>query len=98
VRVLKKDSEDRLHSLTTLLRILARAEKAEARLRALATRLRELAPGPHDGSKDCEEYLDAVEKRVAELTESNEMACEAPPPGCDCPGCSIARATYGGRP
>lgn len=33
----------------------------------------------------------ALKQRVAELEESNSMACEEPPSGCECPGCSYAR-------
>lgn len=35
--------------------------------------------------------LAARDARIAELEEANEMGCESPPPGCDCPGCSLVR-------
>lgn len=33
-----------------------------------------------------------LESQVEALTDAREFACECPPPGCDCPGCSFARA------
>jgi hypothetical protein len=33
-----------------------------------------------------------LESQFEALTDAREFACECPPPGCDCPGCSYARA------
>ena len=38
---------------------------------------------------------DRLRERVRDLEERVEMSCESPPPGCDCPGCALARATWG---
>lgn len=33
---------------------------------------------------------------IEDWERSAELACESPPPGCECPGCSLARERFGG--
>lgn len=54
---------------------------------ALEARIRELT----ESNARLLAELGNASARIQELQEGNDMACESPPVGCDCPGCSLAR-------
>jgi hypothetical protein len=66
----------------------------------LVQRLRKAATTRARGGPAWADYADAADEierlraRVTDLEHSNQMGCETPADGCDCAGCTYARATW----
>lgn len=53
-------------------------------------------PWAKEACKKAADEIRRLQARVASLMETLEYACEEPPTGCECPGCSLARERLGG--
>lgn len=85
--------------------IVACAEAVEGERDQARAHLRELAAPHEKGERNLlallDLYLERAERaegernearaRVAALEKNAAMACETPPEGCECPGCTAAR-------
>ena len=54
--------------------------------------------GSHGLLIDGLDHLRWCVAEVERLRDDREFACEEPPAGCECPGCSLARAQFGKDP